>query len=783
MALLPFRKPAAPPSLAAFPLKAYTVKFTLDRLRPGVDNVRSDVRLSPRFLETIRCVVFQLVAKHAGAQEPELAFEPQPRWTALQEEFEWMYSDVILGAVFKARSAAEVQIDYLAQTAIVKALLDEIRNQFEELVQRFKGAIRRCEISDDPHFSQPLRLKEQLGKLIQRQEAIRRAAGRELFMLLAVIQRKELSEVREVHFGVESAMHHDVFTNPLLQADDPADPLFLMEEYGLLPGRYPDDVDTHPRLMALLHEILQEFDAPAATTTDPQAEEACGRPIDGWLKQVDNIDLIFNPFASDHRRRILAKQGGAPRKLEALAARQRLQQAALELAWQRFREAGLMRRIAALSAIRPLVKDYCPPLAPRVLLDFMITPRTRRITAERLRKLETLHAARYPLAPLRQRAVELCRLSKAALQQALIAFLSNLVRYQRDLDNLGMLQEAMGGVNLVAKESLVNLSRANNTLYEFLLPQEMEREEQPVLRHAVIKADLRGSTEITRLLEHKGLNPASYFSLNFFEPIALSLAEFGAEKVFIEGDAIILMIAERAATPESGYCVARACGLAAAILQIVRRHNAQTARNGLPPLGLGVGVAFHEGAPAYLLDAGARIMISPAINRADRMSGCTHGLQERLDRRRFPFNLHRFQVAAPPEAWWMPEEGALRFNVDGIELNPEGFRKLRQEIELTPIHLRLANLPDLKHRFYSGRYPTASGQLRPLLIREAQVPLVSLLPALKIEGPGKERYYEVVSQERLLRSVAEMARKRRGEGGKGADRTPAPHPGGDGAQA
>jgi len=39
--------------LTGIPLKAYSVKFSLDRLTPGVDNIRHDVLLSPDFCKSI----------------------------------------------------------------------------------------------------------------------------------------------------------------------------------------------------------------------------------------------------------------------------------------------------------------------------------------------------------------------------------------------------------------------------------------------------------------------------------------------------------------------------------------------------------------------------------------------------------------------------------------------------------------------------------------------------------------------------------------------------------
>ena len=55
---------------------------------------------------------------------------------------------------------------------------------------------------------------------------------------------------------------------------------------------------------------------------------------------------------------------------------------------------------------------------------------------------------------------------------------------------------------------------------------------------------MRGSTGITKDLLAAGMNPASHFSMNLHEPVKRMLERYGAAKVFIEGDAIILAIYE-----------------------------------------------------------------------------------------------------------------------------------------------------------------------------------------------------------------------------------------------
>ncbi len=69
---------------------------------------------------------------------------------------------------------------------------------------------------------------------------------------------------------------------------------------------------------------------------------------------------------------------------------------------------------------------------------------------------------------------------------------------------------------------------------------------------------------MTQDLLARGLSPASHFSLNLHEPVKKLLDRYGAKKVFIEGDAIILAIFETEATRTYARAVAKACILVAA---------------------------------------------------------------------------------------------------------------------------------------------------------------------------------------------------------------------------
>ena len=91
--------------------------------------------------------------------------------------------------------------------------------------------------------------------------------------------------------------------------------------------------------------------------------------------------------------------------------------------------------------------------------------------------------------------------------------------------------------------------------------------------HAIVKADVRGSTRITRDLLARGLNPATLFSQYFYEPVKKILDRYGAAKVFIEGDAMVLAIFETESNCQHQRAVSKACVLARQILAIAAAYN------------------------------------------------------------------------------------------------------------------------------------------------------------------------------------------------------------------
>jgi hypothetical protein len=330
-------------------------------------------------------------------------------------------------------------------------------------------------------------------------------------------------------------------------------------------------------------------------------------------------------------------------------------------------------------------------------------------------------------------------------------FLRDFIRYHRDLRRLEALNSAMDGINVIATDKLRQLSAINNTLYEFPLPEEQKPVEDRVVHHVVIKADIRESSTLTRTLSERGLNPASYFSLNFYEPVNTLLPKYGASKVFIEGDAVILALFEREG--EAGLGVGRACVLAKEITEIVRAYNQKSQQAGLPTLELGIGISYQDSPPMYLMDGSSRIMISGALNESDRLSSCSRGSRHYLNGAETLFNVYNFQTVDDEDTGGNPEEFLLRYNIGGIHINEAAFQKLAQEISLQSHDLTLPTIWDQEVvRLYSGLVPVAQGSFHRLVVRQGRIPHIEARD-FSLKQWTDRLYYEVCTNSAIYEYV------------------------------
>jgi hypothetical protein len=499
----------------------------------------------------------------------------------------------------------------------------------------------------------------------------------------------------------------------------------------------PTEIDDLRRKSASIEKNLEELGpqiAAAKLRVDFLTEEFQSR-LGDYLNQPANARRLFDVRAS-------ADEAGSPPETRA-----RL----LEEWVHRLEEHDVLFHVLAGYELRKIAAEYCPPVHLQQLKKAMVN-RDESKRVERI--LEQFPARKISMRRLEESTRAIRRRSHDEARVIASQFAEDLMRLRRDRRNYQHVASWMERINLVRSERARELSRANKSLYEFLHPDEGRPADDPIINHVVIKADVRGSTGITKDLLARGMNPASHFSMALHEPVKRMLERYAAAKVFIEGDAIILAIYETESTRTKQRAVARACVLAREILAVTASCNVRAQSGDLPPLELGVGVAFQDSAPSLWMDADSKIMISRALNLSDRLSSCAKMAKRLFKENPSPFNVFLLQTLMDDAAADEGEELLVRYNLNGIELNEEGFQKLSAEISLAPMGGNFP-LPWGKERvqLYFGEVPLGES-LEPIVIRKGSVR--QLLPGGKIGAPGNRPYYEVCTDAKLL----DLARKK-----------------------
>jgi len=747
--------------LNTFHLKTYSIELPFTRLKLGVDNVRFDVYISSEFRKVAERFIFELVIKYAEASPPFI-INQEINWFRETSEFQRLCTEIMTEAVNRAKAQSEIQIDFLAQTALVKMLTEEIKNQYEEAIQHCKNVIRKHEFSSQMEAT--LRLREEVASIIQRKNQIIRDVGAELFEYFIEVQ-SDVNKLRTANFGEDAKLPEELFSNPILQMSTYSDGFFMIENYVLMGHRLEDPVN-YNTLINLLTAFLNQMDRQSHKQPEPAAAAtqngslknyitAYDTRADGWIKHIDNIDKLFNYFQSQTELKKLKQQNASSQKIQLVKTRLKIQKKLLNKIFKLISKENMINGIVAAYQMRPMYERYCPPLSPQECLQYLVVPKARKNTIRKLKRFKKYFGRSFPLAPLKRTIRRVRVTSRTDRKKYLLRFLKDFSNYHRDLRNNLLIRESSDSIHIATDEKIINLSRSNHCLYEFKLSHEDTFDKKPIINLAVLKADVRGSTAIIEQMKAKKLNPASNFSLNFFEPISKLLSLYGAVKTFIEGDAIILSIFEHQDAPSRWYCVSRACGLAINILMIVRKYNRRNRKKGLPRLELGVGVGFSDTPPTFFYDDENQIMISPAINDADQLSRCDKTVRQYLSKERRPFNVYEMQPALDPETSILFNNKTLRYNVKGIQLSRHGFKKLLKEIHMSQVECEIPEIDSKPMIFYTGKFPTTAGNFQRLIIRETFIPEVSLKD-FSVLGQTENKYYEVCTNQKVYERIKRM---------------------------
>jgi hypothetical protein len=678
----------------------------LTGLQLGVDNLRYDVHLSPRVTEELSAHLARYIRLFGGvenlfdmetpsAARPSFQRAPADGLSKVRKpgpsDLKALLVSIHQAVLNRAKVAANPSVDVLGRLAILKFIRTELNVQFARILEQCRMKSKSLE---GLRQAKMMETQELVASFQVRKKIIQRKAGQEIFRLLREIEKETLGRTRRSLFGETSNDSYRLFLNPLILTEDGRDDYLCAEHYYMF-GNFDKDPDTFATLRRGALNFLRElgYEEPS---DDQLLEQALNVPENAAV-------LVGTGDPAD----VSASDSGIRERLEL---------------WTRMlqKESSLPHVTASYEAVA-LLSEYTPRVNPQQLKNALISreecARVEKIIAEGKLSPERLHAAIGRVASARNP-----ERSKIAAR-----LLRDLLCYHRDRRGLEAITSGLDSINLIVDDRVRELSALNGMLYEFLPPEDQKAAEERILHHVILKADVRDSSILTRSLMEKGMNAASYFSLNFYEPVNKLLAKYNADKVFLEGDAIIVSLQEREG--EAMLAVSRACALAWEILSLVRGYNELLERSGLPPMELGLGIAYQDSAPLYLMDGEHRIMISDAINESDRLSSCNKRVRKKLAPDAGLFRVYRLQISedAHTEAASSSEEVTLNYNVGGICMSEPAFRKLQQEISLSPWKANFkGKWMDEKREFLVGTVPLANGAFRKIAIRKSRMAQVNV---------------------------------------------------------
>jgi len=709
----------------------YGPALAFSNLQLGVDNLRYDVFLSPRITADLSFHIARYIRRFGEVEsllEMDVPSETQSKFIRAAEgttklrkagpsDLKPLLVSIHLAVLNRAKAEGNPSIDMLGRLAVLKFIRTELQSQFSRTLEQCRMKSKSLEGVRQLKMMQTQELVSafQVGKRI-----ILRRAGQEVFHLLCEIEKETLARTRRSLLGELPADAYRLFLNPLILTEDGRDDYLCAEHYYMF-GNFDKDPDRFSRLRQFALNFLREL---------------------GYGEAVDDSHLEQALNVPANATTLVGTGSG-----EDMTPQDRQRQERLDI-WTRMlqREGILSNMVASYEAV-PLLAEYAPRVNPQQIKNALIF-REEAQRVERIIGESRLNSARLFAAIGR---VASCRGSERNRFAARL--LNDLFSYHRDLRGLGAVGAGFDSINLVSDDKIRALSSLNGMLYEFLLPEDQKATEDRVAHHVILKADVRDSSRLTRSLMEKGMNAASYFSLNFYDPVNKLLAKHGATKVFLEGDAIIVAVLEREG--ETMLSVGRTCVLAWEIVSLLHGYNELLERSGLPQMEVGLGITYQDSPPLYLMDGEHRIMISDAINVSDRLSSCNKRVRKKVAPDAGIFQVYSVQIGGEgnhgpgnEDAETGAEEMRLNYNVGGICLSEEAFKKLQQEITLSEWAVDPRNPGfsgpwiDKESDYFVGTVPVANGVFRKIALRKSRIAQVDVRD-LSILRWTDRYYYEV----------------------------------------
>src|SRR5215471_2538442 len=211
-------------------LTSYEPVLGLENLLTGIDNVRHDVFLSPKFCDAARQQIFKLIAKHGNMEElaaPDAPLvlthedghslmrrqqHPSPK-PSEPVDFKRSLADLHMAALNRAKADNNVCLDLLFYLASLKFQRTELVTQYNVVMERCRTRIKQYEGPRQTSTSRTVELRERMMQFQINKKAILRRAGQDLYAILRNVEKEALSKTRRSFFGEAATPAYDLFLN------------------------------------------------------------------------------------------------------------------------------------------------------------------------------------------------------------------------------------------------------------------------------------------------------------------------------------------------------------------------------------------------------------------------------------------------------------------------------------------------------------------------------------------------------------------------------------------
>tara|TARA_R110000772_G_scaffold41481_2_gene96645 strand:- start:31 stop:2301 length:2271 start_codon:yes stop_codon:yes gene_type:complete len=733
-------------------------------MQKGIDNYHVDVRLSKLFCSDLKILITELIRRETDQKnfqgDTEKAFSPLSK----------SYLDMMTVLIHRVKTDLTVDEVCFLQFSVAKFIIDSVTLALNSVITETKKQATNLR---NQGSMQVLKVQHQLAWLSKHYNSIAYLVKKQIFEHLHRTEYRQLRVIREQYLGTNVIDFQDFLSNILMLNRDLNSSQFLIEHYiswggdleesefpavnealeALLLKELPEletqvlfDNSTGDKELEVYDDLrglraLQYYLGPAPNMRNNVREDFC------WLESPQNIKILFD---SERLREDIPE---IRKQFDAKTARAFARQIKkLEKILKRFgvllkKKKYLTHFIASYEARKIWSNEFNGELDPKLLCQYL----AGECSIKRLQDpaLGGRVITDNEMLLLKNSLKEIAQASSKNLNDKLIDILTDISRFRLHLKYTRFAHRIFNRLSILTDANDIDLSKQARTL--FLLPcsTEIEDDEAKIVHHTIMKADVRGSTVVTEMLEKKNLNPASYFSLHFFNPINEIIPVYGGNKVFIEGDAIILSFLEYEHMPQQWFSVARACGLARSMLRIIQANNNFARQSELPNLELGIGICFSEESPRFLFDGDQPIMISSSIGLADRLSSCSWKLRESLQSK--IFNVEVLAYADDDREKGEKGQQMIRYNVNGILLENQAFAKLQKEVKLRKIS---ATFGGRQENLYYGLYDDLMGKRHDIVVREGRVGLWEN-DSFTHGTETAEPYYEVVTNGKVISMLRE----------------------------